>query len=846
MPMKITRANRNTARQCIHCENSRSLRVAVQFCSNFLSDLRPVFILCALFGILSVSLVAYGSEPTPPLRVSGRYLVTYSGKRVTLHGWYQPAQSYFNGGGVNYKDPTDYTNLAQVAPALAYLDNEADILSGQSSTAACSQGWYSTFVRVNGSPNDFAPGWDRKTGELTNLSQFHGWLRNFMVPYIDHCRTDGLYVVILGLPSEVYPGGDHTENMTQQYQNNLVTFWKTVANFPGIKNAVNVQFEICNEPIKIESKFGKNDWGEGDAPHLTALSRFMQVITDSIRSQGSKNIVWVPGLGYQSEYQGFVKNPVHGINVGYAAHIYPAYGGINDDRAAVLKFWNTRYKPCADRFPLIITELWWQAYTPEQLKNNAYLNLFHGTTGDKLGGFGRAIKDAIDAEGNVSYLIGFSSDLLSNLEKSQGGLNWDAVSVANSYGAQAAYSWFARYAAHTPSSSNTAVKHTPKLRVRGRYLQDRSGHSVTLHGWWQPIDSYFNGGGVNYKDPNDWNNLSEVSPVLDYQNSVADVLTNRSPLYGYKHGWYCNLVRLTGYRCPGWDYTTGELSRPAQFLGYLRNFVVPYIKNCKKHGVYVVIVGNPTGQDQGANYGDNSKNMTQRYQTSLLKYWQIVSNFPGIKSVSNVQFEICNEPNKIETQFGNLKWGNGDDAHYLALQRFMQPIVNTIRSQNADNVIWIPSLADQQQNSSFVKYPIRGQNIGYAAHIYPGYVSGANHNGDANIPSNFRGIWRFEYEQCSRLYPVMVTESWWTLRTAKQLVGDPYSNLFNGITGNVNYGYGMSLKQAFDDAGNVSYVIGTSSDLLGDVAHGLDETSLSQSDGSRAAFDWFPTYSQPR
>ena len=84
--------------------------------------------------------------------------------------------------------------------------------------------------------------------------------------------TKGLYVVICGNPSVAYPGGNTARNMTQQYQNNLKTFWQTLANNAGLKNAANVMFEICNEPIQIETSFGANNWGSGNSSYWAALT----------------------------------------------------------------------------------------------------------------------------------------------------------------------------------------------------------------------------------------------------------------------------------------------------------------------------------------------------------------------------------------------------------------------------------------------------------------------------------------------------------------------------------------------------------------------------------------------
>ena len=144
-----------------------------------------------------------------------------------------------------------------------------------------------------------------------------------------------------------------------------------MASTPGIKSADNVQFELCNEPIKIEtSLWQRRDWGNGDDAHWAALTNFMQPIVDTIRQQNADNVIWVPGLGYQAQYQGFVNHPINGGNIGYAAHFYPGYVrnlGDPNDSNNVASYWNANYKPCADLYPMMITEMYWQNYTNDQL-----------------------------------------------------------------------------------------------------------------------------------------------------------------------------------------------------------------------------------------------------------------------------------------------------------------------------------------------------------------------------------------------------------------------------------------------------------------------------------------------
>ncbi len=409
---------------------------------------------------LTISVQAYQEMATPKLHVSGRFLQDTSGKNVLLHGWFQPQASWFNGEGNRYSSPTDYTNTSNVAPCLNFLRDAATVMSDTNPKYGAGHGWYCSFVRIIGdgsSPENFAPGWNA-AGQLESSTQFNGWINNLLVPYINHCRSRGLYVVICGNPSVAFPGGDAGKNMTQQYQQNLITFWQTIANNAGIKSVDNVMFEICNEPVSIETSFGANNWGFGSSPYWQALQNFMQPIVNAIRNTGADNIIWVPSLGWEGESQGFAQYPISGSNVGYAAHLYPAYGGVHDNQTAVQNLWNSNYKPAADLKPMIITEMMWFPNSP-----GGYDDLFDGTTA----GFGNAAKNAIDNQGNVSYLIGFLSDNLYNLVTQSP----SSCTLGSGEGVQAAFGWWPTYTWAAPGSggggdvsvpTNTWFRLTPR------------------------------------------------------------------------------------------------------------------------------------------------------------------------------------------------------------------------------------------------------------------------------------------------------------------------------------------------------------------------------------------------
>jgi hypothetical protein len=88
---------------------------------------------------------------------------------------------------------------------------------------------------------------------------------------------------------------------------------------------------------------------------------------------------------------------------------------------------------------MLITEMMWFPNAA-----GGYDDLFNGTTA----GFGNAAKSAIDNQGNVSYLIGFLNDNLTNLA-TQTPAN---CTLGSGEGVQAAFAWWPTYTWAAPTS----------------------------------------------------------------------------------------------------------------------------------------------------------------------------------------------------------------------------------------------------------------------------------------------------------------------------------------------------------------------------------------------------------
>jgi hypothetical protein len=403
-------------------------------------------LLVVVASLFSSNTFALVGTPTPMLHVEGRFLKNPDGQNVILRGgWMQPTESWFNGGGRWYGNPSDWTNPDNVAGLLNFMNGAADLMTDPTPRYGKDHGWYASFVRLN---LDAIGGWTAEGG-MVDQRQFDAWIQNFIVPYANHLKTRGLYLIISAT------GPVNTPNRKIPEQSRMQKFWGTVAAAPGVKNADNIMFELLNEPVDIESSPGNGDWGHGQAKYFSAFRDWIQPIINVVRNTGANNVIWVPTLEWQGSPQQHAEFPFTCTNCGVAAHYYPAYGGCYDNADCHNKLWIRNYKPAADIWPMIITENFW---FPED----------NGLCSGSTDNYGKTLKANIDAAGNVSYMIGFLGDLLGNLNDAKPA---DA-SLSSKQGAQAAFEWWYQY------STCTAAKIVPYVQTNDGTWQQTS--SVTV------------------------------------------------------------------------------------------------------------------------------------------------------------------------------------------------------------------------------------------------------------------------------------------------------------------------------------------------------------------------------
>ena len=327
----------------------------------------------------------------PQLQVTGRYLRNETGEMINLHGFAQTYSPFFNQNAWNNYD---------VAGCLRYNQMLIDRI--------LAAGWKMNFVRIHMDPywsDDTSKPSVRYEGhERFSPSRFKKYLDEVFIPMAEYANDKGLYVVFRppGVSPERIAVGD-------DYNLFLEEVWSIVSAHPKIKNNHGIMFELANEPIQIRGPDGT--YASNGQAYFDRMKTFCQRIVDKIRANAD-NIIWVPGLAYQSSFSGFAHNPIEGTNIGYAVHAYPGWYGSDTEQASVelggtmgggyesfQQGWNAQVKPVADFAPVMVTEMDW---APAKY-DASWGKSFTGTVGGA--GFGANFKYVADMSGNVSWLL---------------------------------------------------------------------------------------------------------------------------------------------------------------------------------------------------------------------------------------------------------------------------------------------------------------------------------------------------------------------------------------------------------------------------------------------------------
>ncbi len=385
----------------------------------------------------------------------------------------------------------------------------------------------------------------------------------------------------------------------------------------------------------------------------------------------------------------------------------------------------------------------------------------------------------------------------------------------------------------------------PALHVEGRWLVDDSGNRVVLHGVMDTPNAWFNGGrwGWSYDDEG-------LRRCLDYFEKLYTGLERSN----------CDIFRL--HLDPAWtndkDFVYPVSAEQPQGIGgeadishfnpdrlrrYMRSLYMPLAQKALAHGMYVVV--RPPGVCPfNLKVGDY-------YQKYLMQVWDIVSRDDTLRKYSGqIGIELANEPINIRNSEGK------DDVR--ALHDYFQPIVEVIRRNGFDGIIWVPGTGFQSNYAAYKEHPVEGRNIGYAVHVYPGWYGCDDKkvDRDADIEKSKQDFIRQFRKQVPvvETHPIFVSEVDWSPVKEPRVFdkvnewGDSiYRNLGTWATASTSK-WGVCYKAMLDHFGNVSMTLTHPHDyldldrLVKDPEHPVPAFDGNPEACSGACWQWYKDY----
>ena len=358
-----------------------------------------------------------------------------------------------------------------------------------------------------------------------------------------------------------------------------------------------------------------------------------------------------------------------------------------------------------------------------------------------------------------------------------------------------------------------------QLHIEGRYLVDDQGNKILLHGFGQTYSPWFNEQGSK------WNNY-DVEACLRYNKAKIDGLLSA--------GWKVNWIRL--HMDPYWSnepgrQTTGENDISAfsmtRFETYFKSVFMPMAEYAESKGLYVVM--RPPGVcPERIAVGD-------AYQQYLIKVWTHVARQVVAAGKTNIMFELANEPINVDGAGG--------------ITKFFQDVVDAIRAEGCPNILWVPGSGYQSDYRAYAANPIKGDNIGYAVHAYPGWygsdaeVESAENTGDV-AGGGYRGFlngWCERVKPIADMAPVIVTEMDWAPKKYNASWGKSITGTRGGD------GFGANFKFICDLTGNVSWMLFTGAEWLEQYRDGLADGGTFLTDPEacvRPIYRWFADYAK--
>ncbi|WP_436929518.1 PKD domain-containing protein [Halosimplex halobium] len=283
----------------------------------------------------------------------------------------------------------------------------------------------------------------------------------------------------------------------------------------------------------------------------------------------------------------------------------------------------------------------------------------------------------------------------------------------------------------------------PRLHTDGKWVRDEEGEPVRLRGLATASMGFYEVDGIHPKTPTE---------VVGWASDPA-------------RGWYPNVVRL-----PVTQWDVDQLGVDALVDEVLR----PVVDLLGERGTYALIdfhIIHPYTEAaaEDADYDTSPDEIVRNF-------WGGVA--PAFADDEHVCYELFNEPTYPIFWSDNGENVESPEEEWLLWRETAQPWVDMVREAAPETPIVIGSPSWTSRTNFAPEYPFEGENLIYAAHIYP----------DNGQPDEFDDTYGAPAEDV----PVFVTEFGW----------DPYSD---GLDYGTNTDWGQPFREWVEGYENMGW-----------------------------------------
>jgi len=249
---------------------------------------------------------------------------------------------------------------------------------------------------------------------------------------------------------------------------------------------------------------------------------------------------------------------------------------------------------------------------------------------------------------------------------------------------------------------------TPRLHTDGKWIRDPQGNAVQLRG------------------------MATADPAFyrrTHPKSFEEVLRWATDT---ERGWHPNVVRLP-FTQDNVDYYGIDT--------LISEFIRPAVDILASRDVYALVdfhLIRPYTQDATETYNAENEDTLDPIDDVMRTFWNAVA--PEFADDEHVVYELFNEPTQ-PTMYGD------DEGAWQTWRDAAQPWVDLVREHAPETPIIVGSPRWTSVTHMAPEYPFEGENLIYAAHIYP----------DNGAPAEFDQY----YGEPANDVPVVVTEFGW-------------------------------------------------------------------------------------